>query len=685
MLKAKDLKANYIRIIVWVMFGVITSMIIACMLLVGSVNIDKFYDVGECYDYFSSHIGSSGVNEEYNSETHIFTVTAEEPRNVIVLKTESREWKYMYFDVIEAGKSGKIDAMIDYYAETDADTATASQKISLYTGENEIAVPNGISFNKMIVSYDLEIGDYYGIDNIEFMESQKPFTAFVLIKKSILIFWGYVILSIIVIAVRRAFHVHLELNWYGPIELLQRLFCIVGDSCGKHVLYIGEKKRDIIRKILFAGLFLYMQVAKNLGWYHTKSTYNYQLVVAAFFIILIALLCYEKKTRLCNWKKPLVGAWFALWTMACISDFLVPKRYAWVGYIMIFAMGFLFFMWNNMKDKMIIIHDITDAVMGCFIVNAIFCFLCRPETDGVRYAGGYFNPVTFGMDLAIVCVVWIYKLDCKIRKGDKLYTFLPLILAGDVAMILLWKTQSATGIFVIPVCILIFVIQQIRFRRKPIRILAGIAMCVFLLVPVYVGADWCLHNLPYKCNTVVTFERDIVVKRQDTPYSWGNTVFAAGTSEQSAIQSNRIIRKLVNSSWTDRLAGRNYFWKAYLRETNLLGHKSKGLTLWGIEAQKPHSGFLMILYRYGAYAMIPYILMIGMNLAGAFRVFYEKEKDGLLLLMIALSVGLHLFVENIEYAFLGLDWFLLYLLMGQQFMGKVAEECDGRAIDKKIE
>lgn len=682
MLRTECLKKNYIRFIVWAMFGMITSMIISCMLLVGSINIDKFYDVGECYDYYSSYIRSSGQNVLYDYTTHVFTITAENPCNTVILKTEPKAWKYMYFTVTETGKKENINAQINFYSETGE--MIASQNISLYMGENELLVPEDISFNKMIITYDMEVGDIYGIDNIEFMERKKPFTMSLFGKISTLMFLAYVILSGIISAVVKVYHIHFQVDWYAPIELLQKLFCIVGNQCGKYVLHIEEKKRKNIRTLLFVGLFLYMQVAKNLGWYHTKSTYNYQLVVAAVFIVLIALLCYEKKTQLCNWKNPLAGAWFALWTMACISDFLVPKRYAWVGYIMIFAMGFLFFMWNNMKDKMRLVKNLVDAVLLVYVVDIVFCFFCRPEKDGIRYAGVYFNSITFGADLAIVCIIWIYIIDCKLEKEKKIYQFIPTLIWGNIAVSFLWKTQSASGLYVLPICIAIFLLQQIKARRKPIKILMLAGMCVVLFIPTYLGTDWCLHNLSYRCNTVIQFEKDYAMEKEKYKSIFTQTVYASETGIESTIGKNHAIDKMFEGSLTEVLSGRDYFWKAYFRETNLFGHESKGLTLWGQISAKPHSGFLMILYRYGVYVMIPYMMMIGINLIKTWKSFNKGERGGLLIVLITVSVCMRLLIENVEYAFLGLDWFLLYLLMGKQFMGNMAEEYDEKIIDKKI-
>ena len=92
----------------------------------------------------------------------------------------------------------------------------------------------------------------------------------------------------------------------------------------------------------------------------------------------------------------------------------------------------------------------------------------------------------------------------------------------------------------------------------------------------------------------------------------------------------------------------------------------------------------MILYRYGVYVMIPYMMMIGINLIKTWKSFNKGERGGLLIVLITVSVCMRLLIENVEYAFLGLDWFLLYLLMGKQFMGNMAEEYDEKIIDKKI-
>ena len=68
-----------------------------------------------------------------------------------------------------------------------------------------------------------------------------------------------------------------------------------------------------------------------------------------------------------------------------------------------------------------------------------------------------------------------------------------------------------------------------------------------------------------------------------------------------------------------------------------------------------------ILYRYGVYVMIPYMMMIGINLIKTWKSFNKGERGGLLIVLITVSVCMRLLIENVEYAFLGLDWFLLYL------------------------
>ena len=54
-----------------------------------------------------------------------------------------------------------------------------------------------------------------------------------------------------------------------------------------------------------------------------------------------------------NWNNPLVWSWLVLWIMACISDFLLPKEFRYVGYVMVLACGFLFLfgiIWKSLQS-----------------------------------------------------------------------------------------------------------------------------------------------------------------------------------------------------------------------------------------------------------------------------------------------------------------------------------------------
>lgn len=668
-------KKNKLAIIIWGMFGIITSMIVSCMILVGSVNFDKFYDVGEVYEFYTI---PACYNAQFDKEKNVFTVLEENPYEFLNIHMDDMRWGYLEITIDDMEKE-PLDGVLIFYNENDEEVG--EQRIELKKGKNSIEIIDGFFFSKVQIIYELEVGETFGIQNIKFLEKKTSFCMSSFLEISGLILGGYILLSVLgnagICKVCKKYNWKLQWNWYGCIEKLQKIFIIAGERMGSVVQTLDKKKRACIRKCLFAFMFLHMQMAKNLGWYETKSTYKYQILLCVVLFILIAGLCYEKELKLQNWKNPLVGAWICLWIMACISDFIVPKRYAWIGYAMIGCVGFLFFMWNNMENRMELMSDILDGALITFGVNIVFCFLCRPEIEGTRYMGGYYNPVMFARYLACICVILLYRINKKLERSIKIYAYIPELILGGIGITMLWKTQSASGIYPLFVIGIFFLIHQIRERRKPRKIMVLLGMTIALFIPVYIGTDWCLNTIPYKLNTIIKFENDTSVIAEEQSGWFSQTVYAADTSVEDKVSESRIIKKIVDMSWSEMLSYRDYYWKAYIREINLFGHKEKALTLWGNKGCRAHNGFLQIIYRYGIYALIPYCIMIFMNIKYAWHSYKEKREDGFLCVMVCTLVTLILLIENVEFSFLYLDWFLMYLLMGSQFTGKAVEKYCG--------
>lgn len=150
-------------------------------------------------------------------------------------------------------------------------------------------------------------------------------------------------------------------------------------------------------------MFLITQASFILRFYSNKG-YRYLALICVVLLILTALLCWEKKLHMLNWNNKLVTSWFILWIISMISDLIVEKRFAYMGYLMIFVMGFLFFMWGNMEHREWLLKDFIRGIRWSFLPNLLFCWLFRPVLPGYRYMGSWYSPGIFGL---YILFVWI--------------------------------------------------------------------------------------------------------------------------------------------------------------------------------------------------------------------------------------------------------------------------------------
>ena len=382
------------------------------------------------------------------------------------------------------------------------------------------------------------------------------------------------------------------------------------------------------------------------------------------------MLYYEQKLHRVNWKHKLPAVWVVLWTMVCVSDFIVSKRYKWVGYVMLFAVGFFFFMWNNLKKPEKVVDEFMSGILWNYLVNIAFCVICRPETDGVRYAGGFLNPVSFGRYLTVVLIVILCRIDQKIMQKVKISHLLPEIALGIICCILQWKTQSRSGMIPAMVAGILFFIKQIYQKTMKKQMMQLILSTMILLMPMSMLIDFGVHTVPYLLHTQVKFEKDYYsAVSEETNSIWFEKVYAADTEtgENNWLTNSRVYRSITEKKSLEAITSeRTLYWKAYLREMNLFGHCDK-LELWGSK-RSAHNGILQMIYFYGVLTIIPYSLLYVLFFKGACNVWKEGKKEALFFMAGSISSILVMLVENMELSFQMLDWYTLHLTLGYFFI-----------------
>ncbi len=648
----------------WLMTGIIGSIAVACMVLCGSFNLNKFYDAGEVCDFSEAKI--SATWRDCVRSARGITITDDPTRIVLPLEEVENTWNYIMVGVRELDQEQVSGVWHIYNGENER---LKSGSFTLTEGDNRIDILSETPYASAEFVFLEGIGAVMQLESIQLRTEPPIFDGWELLRMSAFLFGIYVLLSL---GIRYVVRAKPKADIYGVIVFLQKQYAVLGDSCGRLFIGIPKKVRSGIRAALFCFLLLYMQASKNLNWYESSAAYKYQILAACILILLIALLSREGTLHAVNWRNPLVISWVWLWTTVCVLDFLVPKFYAWVGYGMLISVGIFFFVWNQMSNPYLLVEEFMLAVKWSFCFNLIFCLFCRPQVKGIRYMGGYFNAITFGMYLVFVWIVLLQSIAGRIKRGEKWYRYIADFAMGGAVWTFLWKGQCTTGVIPAALAAMLFAVDQRLLKRTKIRVtFAALAAAAAVMTILFV--DWGINTIPDKCGTAVQFEYDVYKAKPDISFG-AETVYAGQNTSLSG--RSRIYQKLFSStSFENFTSGRNLFWMTYLRELNLLGHGEKTLRMWGAPA-RPHNGFIEIAYRYGVIALIPYISMVFINFWYSWKRFRGRNPYGYLLFAGNACFLILLLVDNIERSFQQLGWLFFYLMMGINFVreGELHEE-----------
>lgn len=639
---------------IWAAVGMIISIVTAFLLVSEQPGIDRIYDAGQVCDIFEDIYHTPGEGMEYLPDKNVFLVKEENACQHIDLYQMQEQWKYIFLELSGVNKD-EITCQLIFYDNTGAESG--KQNIYLQAGENQIEVEGNVEYSGVSFVFP-EAGTEYYIDDLQFRTEKPSFTMGEYTKYFVITILLYLLLCMIV---GRVYHRKRtrESAWYAPVEGIQRIYCVIGETCSGFGNIFSDRTKGKLRSFLFLFMITYMQVIMNLGLYEKDEYYKLHVLVCTVILTAVALLCREKKLALQDWKNKLVGSWYVLWLMACFSDFLVKKRYMWVGYIMIFSFGLLFFMWNNMENKGLLVKEWMQAIKWSFVLNVVFCFFCRPEVEGTRYIGGYYNPGMFAMYLLYVWLVLLQGVDEKLGQRAKIKCYLPEIIGSGILITLLWKTQSASGILPAALSFFIFGVKQIAAHRKGMIKLVTVTLLLGIVVSAF--TSWSINTIPHVLHTEVTFENDSHVAQREMPL--GAVKVYAG---EKNITDSRIYQKLFKShsleSFTTR---RSVYWAGYLRGMNLLGNENKEY-LWG-RNRWPHNGFVQMAYRYGVFVVIPYAVMVITGIFYSWRYLRQKREYGFFIFSVNICSFILILMENLELPFLFLCWFSMYLMMGILF------------------
>ncbi|MBO5372844.1 MAG: hypothetical protein J6A75_08995 [Lachnospiraceae bacterium] len=640
---------------VWILTGFLFAFAFACMVISGTGSLEKFYGGGEVYDVRRNFLKQNWNTDMLYDEMEM-AWKVEKDYAIKHTEVSLGKWEYVYMSLARVNQES-FDATIVCYDMNS--NVVYSEPVNLKEGHNLLTIP-GAEYNRMDICVENQAGLTFDIEKLQFRKTPPFFSMKPFVGMFFAFFAAFMFVTGLLYGIFKK-RIH-KISWYVWIDRLQSIFVYVGNSGEILAEKYSKQSRSRFRTILFTILILGMQVAYILRW--NKKYFQY---VALFFIIimlLIALLCWEKPLKHLNWKNGLVLSWSVVWILSIISDFILKKRYGCLGYCMLFGMGFVFFMWGNMKHREELLLNFFRGIEWNFLIITLYCYLFRPWLPGYRYSGYNTGPNGFAMYILFVLMAILAQMQFSVKNKSLLKNDILRVVALGMCVCFMWKTQSVTSLMLAVLVALIYSFKA-WINRKNIGIL-GIVLYLGLFVVGFSVNDFGVYHVSRALNLEIKYDNDFYVDTvTDHPFMINVKAAEPGND-------NRILYKLRTSTSLDELTtGRTKYWKAYLRDMNLWGHKNNPY-FYG-KRQAAHNGILAMMHRYGIFTAVPYVLMLIYNVyfaCGYFIRHWKEKKYAFFVFTSMLVTGGILMVENLETPFVLLSWYGLYFVMGVYFDGE---------------
>ncbi len=661
---------NKIRtFICWLLIGVIGSLSISAMIVSGSFNLDNFYDVGEVSEIYQSKLHSNSYNLESLGDGSMVILG---DYAYAIFQVYENEWNYWDIEVSDLNVE-QMNWQVIFCNQKDKQLMRCSY--DLKKGSNIIDFPD-LSFSYVAVIIENQPDVVYHLSNMKFCEKYPIHNG-----KQLLQWFTVIMLAYIALAWGGCRIIHKKWKREDLAEKhiildgYQRILKYISDQIPAFGERFSDRKKHFIRIVCFLLWMTYIIWMVDSKLRYKLHVLNFGLSI--LLVLVIAIISIGCETKMRQWNYKVMAPWFALWVIACISDFIVPKRWSYLGYTFLLVWGLLFFLWHNMKNPMDILKDIVIAIQIHFAGAVLYCFICRPQYENISYLGVNDNANMFGFYLITVVAAWLAIADNLFVSGlrkwkGNAWKIILLAIEADLLIFFLWKAQCRGSFIVVFVLTCVFLIKRISERKQKGERLARagiIVMTLLMLFPIWYASDWITWNVPQKLGTVKVHQADSYKPKLSS--SLKNPL----TMEVYA--SNKVISKLQSGTLDELLSGRVTIWKGYLREMNLWGHKNV-VNING-KACFAHNSIIAIMYRYGVFAGIPYILMWIGIVESAVQYMSRKKSGGKVF-----GYGFFPFALCIGYIVLSLNdaleqpwrdsiWLLTYFVIGI-FMVKRDEE-----------
>lgn len=618
-------------------------LFIICISIVGAlIWINGGYEKGGLLDFGKSYDISCEILDN-NTETIWY---AEEIGNYVIKSVEAdiyfhvgapkTKWKHC---MIKLSNLSREYVIWEIELLNPKGKTLCKKNYILREGRNWIKVSANGKVKSMRIGIYNQNQPWYTFKIDSIILKQKDISFEKILEKTVVLMLVCLVLYLLLGAIKR-------LDWYFIIEILQNAYIRLGDFVGS---YLASVLKENIRKKLmvlcFMFLFLLSIVMNVVSGECYDVTGHYWIYGYGILLIFVGILSWNKPLHKLDWKNGICLAWLLLWIVISISDLLVPKSFAYVGYVMVICGGFAFFVWSNEKCFQCILRSMIKALEYTLLPILFYCMVFRQKKEGVLYNGCFLQHESMAMYFLAILIAFLVEWHYLFKK-EQLYVK-KMILCGTgmlVSASMLYYSRTKYCMFAAITAIVVWgicqMIQLRKYKRKNSELFIIAGMILMLAIPSILIVKYTVESLPQKLGTDMVYTNEVL---------------------ESAIVSDVLPEGIMPNDEEYR----KNIWSSYIQKINFIGNKDN---LQEKETYlNPANGILQMAHRYGIFVLIPYLAILLLSVYSAMK---ERNFVWVLTVLIFFIV---LFGENIEMPFTQPLWFLFYLGIGQ-FLGNREKE-----------
>lgn len=653
------------------LFGFLASLMVTMMYMGGTFNTRNFLSAGAVYDFSQKALESSTQGWIYEEGINGHRMRTNGALKKYSLNGKVQKWKYLYIDIGDMSIP-QMGAAVCYYGEDKK--KILEQSVVLGTGENIIPLQADIPMKQMGIRILNARGEYLSISSMQIRTTVSGYTSKRMIKIFAAAYSGFILMFTFLLILRK--RCTKIIKWekkekeicYTPMRLLQYAYEIFGDAAGQRIgKKLGEKQKNEIRIFLFTLLFFWSIAGNVMNWTTDKSYFRYHVLVCTILILLIAAVSWEKPLKTVKWKTPLAISWLCLCIGMIISDLFVSKSIAMVGLVLLLAGGYFIFAWGNTLNMNSVIRNMITALEFTFFAGTLYCMLFRGKKPTVHYNGLFRSADECSMYAVMMLGVFLTELEQDIRwirmreKDMDWKNFTVHVTGAAISCYFIIRAAYITGFVSAGIILLLFAAKQLygilELKKKLhiilLPVLSGILVAFGAVCLVHIAVKY----LPFKLELQVEYQNELLTTDADDELKYAFSLLEPEMMD--GVRQKEDSELLV-------------VWKNYMRRLSLFGNGGSVLKVFRIPTL-PENGFIMLMYRYGIFIMLPYLIwqicfiIEGIKRFGLKKGALEGINTDFFLLTVGVTFTSFCSFGNVEAVFGHPLWICTYLGMGIWF------------------